>query len=508
MIVTYHPDGTTSANPSGAPTAWLPDGTPFRVAMRFIQADEGLIAYNGIPNVCATYTAVVARWADYNAMLTDSALAANVDVDIACVVTGNQIRNGRSGLFTEIEAATLDLSIFDEVGLFDPRLSDTVLGPGRRVRTGTWVQVSVLLTGGWFPMFTGMVDSWARNIDAEQPTTRDPNVPVSDVSVQCTDAFANLGASVFNGAVVQQLTSERVAMFLADAWQPVWGGQVIATGTINLDARTLDDSGILDEIKAAAAVEDGRVFIARDGTFTFQTGAWRAPRNAKLTVMGVGASDFRGQLFVCTYQRVATTTPSYTDLKAQFLVYDDMRVCSGTGAVAPLPQVCASKMAAADTADDVVNEVVLSYTSPSAPTGYVRNTRQAVVSTPPVNYRARDDASIKRYGLRSVNRSDMTPTPHTVLNNLGTTLVKRWRGGDATITAVSVDLNAEPLGHPALFALWSGDLINVVDRVPAAAMTTNTDEWMITTAEIAGMTWNLTPERVDVELVLDEISAA
>ena len=166
MIVTLEPDGRLIPNPSGAPTSWLPDGTGFRVVMRFIQAAEGLITYNGLLAGNASYNAVVTWYADYNAILSDSSLAINSDVDVACVCSGTALHNGRTGLFSEIEAGTLDLSIIDRTGLFDPRNTDTPLGPGRRVRSGTWVQVSVWLYGkGWRPMFTGLVDTWSREIE-------------------------------------------------------------------------------------------------------------------------------------------------------------------------------------------------------------------------------------------------------------------------------------------------------------------------------------------------------
>lgn len=509
MIVTYHRDGTTTANPTGAPHAWLPDGTPYRLVFRFINATEGLIGYQGIPAVVATYSQMVTRWADYNAIITDAALATNVDVDIACVVSGQNLHTGRSGLFAEIEASTLDVTVFDEVGMFDPRLTDTVFGPGRRVRSGTWVQLSLLLAGAWFPMFTGLVDEWSREIKSDAAYTIDPNTPVSDVRIKCTDGFSGLSNAAFDGDVPQELTSARTLRLITGAWQSAWGGTSIAAGTLNLDGRTLSDARVLDGVKAAAAVEDGRVFVASDGTLTWQTAAWRTTRNSKLTIMGQGAADFRGELVVCTYAKVAAGYADYNAVKAAFLVYDDMRTCTNTGTGGGLPQVCASNMTATDNADDVVNEVVLSYNAPQTSVGYVASTGDQVVANAATEYKARDDASIARYGLRTIERSDLTPVPQVpTLGNLANTFLNRWRMGDATITNVTVDLGAEPMHHEPLFRLWSGDLINVVDRVPPAAQSGEVDEWIVTQTEVAGITWNITPERLDVTLGLDEVSAA
>ena len=114
----------------------------------------------------------------------------------------------------------------------------------------------------------------------------------------------------------------------------------------------------------------------------------------------------------------------------------------------------------------------------------------------------RDDDSIKRFGLRSLKRSDLTPNaPNPVLPNLASTFLERWRDGDATITSVGVNLVVETGAADALTALFSGDVINVVDLVPAGS---TDDEWMITTTEVAGMSWNMAPDAFDLEMTLDE----
>lgn len=504
MIVTYERDGTMVPNPSGAPTAWLPDGTGYRVVFRFIQEGEGLIAYNGLPATQPNYTAVSTHYATYNAIIVDPALATNNDVDVACVVTGSQLRNGKSGSFTEVEAASCTLNILDEVGMFDPRLEDSPLGPGRRVRTGTWVQVSVhTMATGWLPMFTGLVTSWARTMQAGRAATLDASMPMTDVTVNATDFFAGLGNANFDGAVVQQLTGARVSMLSDTYWSPLWGVHSIAAGTITLDARTLDNAGVLEQMKAAAAVEDGRVYVARDGTLTWETGEWRAGRTTRCTVLGIGATDFvRGEA-TCEYQRIAGFYASYDAVKTAYLIYDDLKTCTITGTAPPeLPRVCASHMTADDSGDDVVNEVTLTYTAPQPPTGYTATTGEAVVASGPTAYTARDELSIEVYGLQSVERGDLTPTTHaSTLPNLATTLVGRWRGGNATIGGITIDLGAEPNNHAVLFGLWAGDLINVVDRKPPLG--DSPDAFMLTVAEIAGMAWNFTPSRFDLALNLD-----
>lgn len=497
MIGTLHPDGTITANPSGAPTSFLPDGSGFRVVMRFIQASEGLPTYNGLLATFATYAAVLAHYADYNTLMTDSALAINWDVDIACAMTGTAIRSGRQGLFTEIQAATVDLSVYDPHGLFDPRSVNTALGPGRRVRAGTWVQVSVWpRTGtGWVPILTGLVDTWTRNIAPEDS---------SDVRVNGSDFFQALGAAGWSAnPAPAQLTGARVDSLLIYTWNSAWAPTSLTPGTVTLDSRTFDNENVLDLAKAAAAVEDGRLYVAGNGTLMFQDATWRANRHPKITFLGLGASDFESGNLPCTYNVIAALVPSYADVLSGYLTYNDLKTCTVTGSVTTIPLLCASKMAAEDSSDDVVNDVTLEYQAPQSPTGFVVGTNTKVVSNAPTLYNAQDADSIKRYGMRSLRRSDLTPQSHaTVLPPLASRLVARWKEGDATITTIEVDLAAAGARAAELVTgLYSGDLVNVVDVIPGDAV----DAWTVSTAEIASMAWQCNPDHFTLTLTLDEI---
>ena len=164
---------------------------------------------------------------------------------------------------------------------------------------------------------------------------------------------------------------------------------MIAPGTVSLDARTFDDAGVLDQLKAGAVVEDGRVYVARDGMLHVEDGSWRNGRTTKLVVLGVGAAQFRDALRVCTYDTIVFTIANYDAVLSAFLVYDDMRVCASTGGGAMLPTVCALRAVSADSSDDVVNEVVLEYQAPQTPTGFVQGTGTPVVSNAPVEFTAR-----------------------------------------------------------------------------------------------------------------------
>jgi len=498
--MTLEPDGTTRLNPSGAPTSFLPDGSGLQIVMRFIQSAEGIPTYAGLVSHFATYSAVLAAYPSYADIQTDANLAIDYDIDIACMVTGCSVRNGRNGLFADLQAASCEVSVYDPHGLFDPRSIDTILGPGRRVRAGTWVRVSVMPhgTSAWVAMFTGLVDTWDRNITPEDAT---------DVRVACSDFFEGIAAAAYTGTTVVQLTGARVNALLALAWQSAWGITSVAAGTVNLDARTIDHEVTLDLIKAAAAVEDGRAFIAPDGTFMFQDGTWGGNRHPVVTFLGAGADVFETTLHDCNYGYIAAFVPSYAEVLNDYLVYADLATCAPTGAGgATVPTVCTSKMVASDSGDDVVNDVTLEYTAPAPPVGFVAKTNTKVNASAPTLFNAQDLASQARYGIRSMRRGDLTPnTPSAVLPTLANTLVQRWKDGDATVTSVDVDLGAVGGNAAAIVtAMFAGVLVNMVDLVPGASG--QAGEWMVSTAEVSAMAWNMNPDRFTVSLDLDEIS--
>ena len=110
-INVIHEDGTVTAEDFTRPHAWLPDGTGYRVRIRFVQADEGLPTYNGLRAHYPTYTDVVAAFSDYIAIVLSTELGVDIDYDISCFVTGTSIQSGRNGLFDVIDAATAKITL-------------------------------------------------------------------------------------------------------------------------------------------------------------------------------------------------------------------------------------------------------------------------------------------------------------------------------------------------------------------------------------------------------------
>jgi hypothetical protein len=492
------PDGSVTDAVNDLPHSFLPDGTGMRVRMRFIQSVEALATYDGLRAKHASYTAVKTAYAMYSLIPQDTTLGLTVDFDITCMVAGVQVQTGRSGLFEDIEAGTTTVSIIDPLGIFDPRSTDTSFGPGRRVRSGTWVRVELYRAGAWVALFTGLTDKWDRRV----PADAEP-----EVSVNATDFFASLATARVNTTLAEATTSVRTTTLANLTWSTLWGVTRIAVGTTVLFATTVTDGISLDLMRAAAAVEDGRVYIAADGALVFENGTWRSNRVSKVVALGPGAPEYEGQVTVCTYASIALGFENYTALKTYFLVYADMKLCATAGGVTPRPTVCATALTITDESDDVVNEVVLEWGPENAIVGYVTGTGDVVRSnTPPKEiHSARDPESVARFGVRQKKRSDLQPKVSTVLDALAVKMLDRWKYAEATVSALTIDLNAERDATTLLASMKSGDLMQVVDKIPAHDV--EPEQWTVTTAEVMGMTWNLTPSTFALDLTLDEVVA-
>lgn len=497
VLKVLEPDGSVHDS-ADVPHSFLADGTGVRVRMRFIQATEALATYDGLRAKYATYNAVKAAYASYQLIPQDTTLGVTVDFDITCMVTGTQCKLGRSGLFDDIEASTMGVSILDPLGIFDPRATNTTFGPGRRVRTGTWVRVELYRAGAWVALFTGLTDKWTRRVPADS----DP-----EVSVNATDFFAGLASARINTTLAEATTSARITTLANATWSTLWGITRIATGSTLLFATTVTDGIALDLMRAAAAVEDGRVYVAADGALVFENGTWRDARNAKLVALGPGATEYEGQITVCTYDSIALGYADYAAVKTYFLVYNDMHLCATAPGVLPRPTVCATAMSVEDESDDVVNEVVLEWGPENAITGYVAATGDVVRgNTPPKEvHSARDTVSIARFGVRQKKRSDLQPKVSTVLDTLAGKWLARWKYAEATVNELSFNLLVETGATDALATMKSGDLLQVVDKIPAHDI--EPEQWTVTTAEVMGMTWNLTPSTFALDLMLDEVVA-
>ena len=83
----------------------------------------------------------------------------------------------------------------------------------------------------------------------------------------------------------------------------------------------------------------------------------------------------------------------YDTVATYFLVYDDLQISANSGA--PEVRACASSLEIADSDDDVVNAVTMTYTPE--------------VGGTPILVVRENVSSIAEYGYRGYQRSDLTP---------------------------------------------------------------------------------------------------
>ena len=455
--------------------------TGVHVRIRFIQAEERLPTYTGLQATHTDYLNVIADYPTYHDIITDPDLGTDIDYDITCFVAGINITRGRQGLFDDIDAGTCSITLIDQLGLFDPRWEDTLLGPGRRIRTGTWLTVELYRQPN------------GHRCGPASPTPGPATSPPKrhDRRNHRHRLLTGLATAHVTGPVAQQRTGERIQDLLINYWQSTWGNWTIPAGTTPLYAETIEDDTALDLIRAAAQVDDGRIYIDAAGNFRYETGDWRDNRTNKAVILGRGATDFlEGTISICTYDRIKFGSASYTDLLDDFLVYDDMTICVGDGT---MPIVCGGYFTSADIADDVTNEIVIEY-------------QPAGDSTDTVRYSATDSESIARYGKRGFARSDLTPVDGGVLQTLADTLLDRWKTGDATVTEIGVDLLREGLGTNVLIGLQSGDRLVTVDEIPSEVGAP--ERWAVSTSEVMSIQWNLGPTQFTLAITLDQLRAS
>ena len=223
------------------------------------------------------YTVLLDTGFDANSFTLDDATKGLLDgsyelgpqsnyADITEYVERVVYRRGRRKPTDQFSAGTLTFVMRDETGIlgpydttspyYDPANSQPGLAPMRAVQV---LRESTAL-------FTGFVTAYDYQFQLAGPNT---------VVVSCADDFYKLAqTNLDEWNVTAQTSSQRITSLLALPEVNYSGTTSIATGTVNLghDASyTVPDGtnslGYLNQINQA---EQGRIFIAADGTFTSQ----------------------------------------------------------------------------------------------------------------------------------------------------------------------------------------------------------------------------------------------
>lgn len=187
--------------------------------------------------------------------------------DITQYVTAVNYKRGRQKPDDQFGAGTLTFVMRDTTGIlgpydssspyYDPASNEPGLAPMRRVRFSREGEY----------LFVGTVTAYDYNFELAGPNI---------VTVSCADDFYKLAQAYLDEWNVGiQTTSQRLASLLALPEVDYSGTTSIATSSIDLghdSAYTVPDgTNALAYVNAIQEAEQGRTFMSRDGTLTFQT---------------------------------------------------------------------------------------------------------------------------------------------------------------------------------------------------------------------------------------------
>jgi hypothetical protein len=186
--------------------------------------------------------------------------------DITQFVTLITYTRGRRKSDYQFGAGVMTFSMLDSTGILGPYDSTSPYYDPANNEPGLAPMRSVRLSRDGEYLFTGVVTSYMYDFALAGPNT---------VNVQCADEFYKLAQTQLDEYNVSAETSgQRITSVLALPEVDYTGPTSIATGTVNLghDASYTVPQGTntLAYLQQINQAEQGRLFVARDGTITFQ----------------------------------------------------------------------------------------------------------------------------------------------------------------------------------------------------------------------------------------------
>ena len=224
-----------------------------------------------------TYSVLLDTGFDANSFTLDSATKGLLDgdyelgpqsnyADITEYVTRVTYRRGRRKPDDQFSAGFLTFTMRDETGILGPYDSTSPYYDPANNQPGLAPMRAIQVKRGTTPLFTGFVTAYNYDFAMAGPNT---------VTVSCADDFYKLAQTNLDEYnVTAQTSGARITSVLALPEVDYTGTTSIATGTVNLGhdaAYTVPDgTNTLGYITQINQAEQGRVFCAADGTFTFQ----------------------------------------------------------------------------------------------------------------------------------------------------------------------------------------------------------------------------------------------
>ena len=210
---------------------------------------------------------------DYSSFRLDSSLLdtgtlgpATTYADITEYVTNVTYSRGRKKTDYQFGAGVMSFTMRDETGILGPYDTTSPYYDPDNDQPGLAPMRSVRLSRDGEYLFVGVVTSYYYQFELAGPNY---------VQVQCADEFYKLAQTQLDEYNVSSETSgARITSVLALPEVDYTGPTSIATGTVDLghDASYTVPQGTntLTYLQQINAAEQGRLFVARDGTITFQ----------------------------------------------------------------------------------------------------------------------------------------------------------------------------------------------------------------------------------------------
>ena len=190
----------------------------------------------------------------------------NQFADITQYVTNIFYMRGRRKTDYQFGAGVMQFTMRDETGILGPYDSTSPYYNPNNNQPGLAPMRAVVLLRENQELFTGVVTSYSYDFQLAGPNI---------VNVQCSDEFYRLAQTQLNEwNVTDQTSGARITSALALPEVNYNGSTSIVTGTVNLghDSSYTVPQGTntLSYLQQINQAEQGRLFVANDGTITFQ----------------------------------------------------------------------------------------------------------------------------------------------------------------------------------------------------------------------------------------------
>lgn len=183
-------------------------------------------------------------------------LAGDLLVDITGWVRNISTKRGRSRQLEKFTAGSCSVVLDNRERLFDPTLVESPFYGSIIPRK------QVIVSKNGIPVFSGNVQDWNFDYFVNGDAT---------ATMENSDGFAFVSQrSVPTGTSTSQLTGARVSAVLDAIYWPA-GQRVIDSGTRTLTADVIPaNTNALNYLQKVETSENGALFMARDGNFTFK----------------------------------------------------------------------------------------------------------------------------------------------------------------------------------------------------------------------------------------------